>query len=294
MNGLCALFIFVLLASYRLHAIQLQFVSSFILLTSFSTPSSFFSFGRHLDPCVCGLSSDLFFDAKTWPAFETTHTCTQLLDLVSFQSGVHDVARRREWCAEEPFTRVKAMRKLLEKDCEQIPTCGHLPYSIYHMRADMGLPQLETRDQLIDYIATVIWWVTAGHSINSDNIPYFPDPDFAGVRMRQYGPGENEMMNRMDLGAYILGNTISSLTSLRAPPLLADWTPLYSHYATKQSHLSGDQRKGLLESLNQIHRNYKFKLLDLSTEILAENLKRPANQRWNALIPATHASSASV
>ena len=254
-----------------------------------------YSYGRHLDPCVCGLDTDLFFDKTVWPGFEVTHTCAQLLDLASFQVGVHDVARRRDWCGTvKPFDRIKMMRKMLERDCEGIPSCSHLPYSIYHMREHMGMGQLESKKQLTDFLATVIWWVTAGHSSNSDNIPYFPDPDFSGVRMRAYGPDDKNHTHRVDLGTFILGNTISSLTSIRAPPLLADWTPLYSHYAAKQSHLTKQEQKNLFMSLERIHRKYKFKLLDLSREILEENIKRPRNQQWHALIPATHASSVSV
>ena len=182
----------------------------------------------------------------------------------------------------------------LQIKCNLDPGCSHLPYGLHYMRTDMGLKTLETLEQLIDYITTVIWHSTAGHNINSDNIPSFSDPDFSGVRMREFGPGEGELMRRIDVGAYIFGITIASLTSLRAPPLLADWTPLYSHFATKQMHLSGEERKVLFEALNEIHKTYKFKLLDLGRDFLGENLKRPVNRRWNSMNPATQGSSVSV
>lgn len=37
--------------------------------------------GRHTDPCVCGMDSDLFFDdsGENWPAFETKHTVKNCL-----------------------------------------------------------------------------------------------------------------------------------------------------------------------------------------------------------------------
>lgn len=248
-----------------------------------------------MDPCVCGLDSDLFFDDKAWPGFEATRTCMELLDLVKYNRGKHDVTRRRDWCSkEDAFTRVKAVRLSLQIKCNNDPSCSHLPYGLHYMRTDMGLGPLKTRDQFVDYIATVIWHCSAGHNINSDNIPSFSDPDFSGVRMREFGPEEGELMRRIDVGAYIFGITIASLTSLRAPPLLADWTPLYSHFATKQNHLSGEERKELFERLNEIHRRYKFKLLDLGREFLSENLRRPNNRRWNSLNPATQGSSVSV
>ena len=252
------------------------------------------TYGRHLDPCVCGMKSDLFFDDSSWPGFETTHTCTDLLDHVNYKQGLNIVIRRRDWCAEsDPFTKVKAMRKLLEYECDSDPSCNYLPYGVYSMRADMGLPQLKTRSQLINYVARVIWEVTAGHKFLSDNLPYFVDPDYSGVRMRKLTP-EGKLPTRIDLGSYIQATTIGLLTCVRTPPLLADWTPLYSHYAAKRPGLSPDGRSDLFKALDGIHKKYKFKLLDLSKDILHESISRPVNRQWNTMNPATHGSSVAI
>lgn len=122
------------------------------------------TYGRHLDPCVCGLQSDLFFDDNgVWPSFETKRTCKELLDIAGFNPSKNDVSRRRDWCAKvDPFSKVQAIRKLSDKACDANPNCNHLLYDVHYQRLDMSLPALKTREQLVNFLATFIWHVTAG------------------------------------------------------------------------------------------------------------------------------------
>ena len=253
------------------------------------------TFGRHMDPCVCGMNSDIFFDdIGTWPQNEKTRTCQELLDLSDYMPASNIYTRRRHWCSEQkPFDRIKAVRDLTEKSCkERNPNC-RIRYPVHFMRETMWLKDLKTRDQLVDFVATYIWEVTAGHQINGDNLSYFADPEYAGVRMREFD-NNGELPITTDLGTYVMGTTIASLTTVRSPPLLADWSPLYSYYASTQKDLSSKDRNALLVQLNEIHKKYKHKLLDLSVEFLDESISRPNNQRSTIFIPAVQLSSVSV
>lgn len=122
------------------------------------------TYGRHLDPCVCGLPSDLFYDDNgVWPMFETKRTCTDLLDLAGFDMHKNVVSRRRDWCTKtDEFTKVRAVRALSEKACEENRQCNGLLYDVHYQRLDMSLPELKTREQLVNFLATFIWHVTAG------------------------------------------------------------------------------------------------------------------------------------
>ncbi|KAL3904830.1 MAG: hypothetical protein SGILL_009916 [Bacillariaceae sp.] len=251
--------------------------------------------GRHTDPCVCGMDSDLFFDESSnkWPAFETKHTCEELLDSAGFHSELNVISRRRQWCGQvDTFERIKALYKVVSQDCEQRPGC-QMRYDEYMMRNDMGLRPLKTRDQLCDFIASFIWHVSAGHEMNADNLSYFADPYHSGVRLRD--KDENgELPIRTDIGTYVFGLSIGALTTVRSYPVLADWTPLYSHFVSQQKHLSNKERLDLLETFNNIHSDYKFELVDLSVKFLDESTARPVNRRWNQMNPATHTSSVAV
>jgi hypothetical protein len=247
-----------------------------------------------LDPCVCGLESERFFDDNgQWPSFETTRTCEGLLDFANFRHDKNEITRRREWCLEtDSFTKVKELRNMLASECKAEDGC-EIKFNLLDMRSDMGLLALKTRSQFVDFLTTFIWEATAGHAFNGDNISYFSDPYHSGVRVR--AADENgEFPIRADLCTYVFGTTIASLTTVRCPPLLADWTALYTHYASRQKQLSAEERQGIFEKLNDIHLNYKHKLFDLAKTFLDESLSRRVNQRSNVFNPATHSSSVAV
>ena len=133
------------------------------------------TYGRNLDPCVCGMKSDLFYESNdVWPSFDTKRTCKDLMDLAGFSVKQYttEMSRRQEWCKNvEPFDKVKAIRKLLEKSCKDAnPKCGDLYYDIHYQRLDMGMPELKTKEQLVNFLATFIWQVTAGVS---DSFAYY-------------------------------------------------------------------------------------------------------------------------
>ena len=247
------------------------------------------SLGRHLDPCVCGLDAELFFgeDVK-WPSFESSQTCQQLLDFTKYKIKDSMVYRRKSWCTRNSFDRILALRKMIESDCKANPECEEVKFDTLVMRTDMGLPALTHRSQLIDFLATAFWWVSFGHELNSDNISYFVDPQYSAVRMREYD-GDGALPTISDVGSYIFGESIASLTTVRCPPLLGDWSPLYERYANTQ-----DDPTSAYETLNSIHLRYKYKLVDLATKFLKESSIRPVNQRTNVFNPATTASSVSV
>ena len=157
----------------------------------------------------------------------------------------------------------------------------------------MGLPELRSKAQFIDFIATAIWHITAGHTINSDNVHSFSDAEFSGTRMVPT-PDGGDPPTILDVGSYVFGTTIGSLTSVRCYPLMADWMPLYSHMISKQAHMSAEEKEDNLRSLENIHKDYKFKLLDMAIAFLEESSSRSHNRQWAAMNPAAHASSVAV
>lgn len=183
------------------------------------------TYGRHLDNCVCDLPANLFFDDDHWPGFETSRTCMELLDMLDFEAGKHDVTRRRHWCVKtDPYEKAKAMTTLNEQLCSTNPDCERIWWDQNSMRPDMGLKKLESKSQFVDFLATFIFVVTGGHAVNGDNISFFSDADYSGVRMVDFGP-DGELPQRIDVGTYVFGTSVGSLTTVRCPPLLADWRP---------------------------------------------------------------------
>ena len=169
------------------------------------------TFGRHLDPCVCQMASDLFFDDDgQWPQNEKTRTCEELLNFDDFKPDQNLITRGRHWCAQEPFKRIKVLRSLIETTCEAINKDCRIAYQLHLMRSDMGLKPLQTRAQLVDFIATFIWEVTAGHQLNGDNVSYFADPEHSGVRMREFDL-DGELPITTDVGTYVFGTSIGTV-----------------------------------------------------------------------------------
>jgi hypothetical protein len=86
------------------------------------------TYGRHIDPCVCGLPSDLFFDDNNvWPGFETTRTCQHLLDTVGFEVNKNEHSRRREWCATtDRYQKAQAVAQMDKAACDADPECNRL------------------------------------------------------------------------------------------------------------------------------------------------------------------------
>ena len=161
------------------------------------------------------------------------------------------------------------------------------------MKPNMNMGQLQSKAQFVDFVASFIWHVTAGHALLSDNLSFFSDPEYSGTRMVDVDH-KGELPRIVDVGTYVFGTSVGSLTSTRCPPLLADWMPLYSHLIAQQSTMTEDEKQFSLREIEDIHKSYKFELFDLSVDFLDESSKRPLNRRSNALNPATHASSVSV
>ena len=253
------------------------------------------TFGRHHDPCVCQMASDLFFDDKNvWPSFEDTRTCTDLLDSAEFYPDKNMVTRRLEFCSQDATYRIGALRNMLERECEVDPKCTKLRYRFEHMRLDMGMKPLVARKQLIDFLATVVWQVTVGHRFNSDNIPYLTDPEHCGVRARATGRDGEEFPITTDVGTYVFGITIGALTTVKSNGLLADWTPIYKYFVDLQTDLSEEEKQSLFNKIDDIHLTYKKKLLRLSRDFLRESASRPKNRQSNVFVPAVQSSSVSV
>ena len=253
------------------------------------------TFGRHHDPCVCQMASDLFFDDKgVWPAFENTRTCRGLLDSAGFHPDKNMVTRRLEFCSKDVTYRIGALRNILESECKVDPKCTKLRYKFEHMRLNMGMKPLVARKQLVDFLATVVWQVTVGHRFNSDNIPYLTDPEHCGVRARPTGRDGEEFPTITDVGTYVFGITIGALTTVKSNGLLADWTPIFKYFVDLQTDSSAEEKQALFNKIDDIHLTYKKKLLRLSRDFLRESASRPKNRQSNVFVPAVQSSSVSV
>jgi len=251
------------------------------------------TYGRHLDPCVCGLPSEYFFDEGVWPSFETKRTCKQFLDLNGFKSGSNEVTRRRDWCTtKDGYEKTTALYKMNQVICESNPECSRLFWDQNILKPDMGLTELRSKAQFIDFVATAIWHITAGHTINSDNVHSFSDASYSGTRMVPDINGEPPRI--LDVGSYVMGTTIGSLTSVRNTPLMADWMPLYSHMISMQNYMTSAEKEENLKAMEAIHHEYKFALLDMAIAFFDESSSLSHNQQWAAMNPAAHASSVAV
>jgi hypothetical protein len=134
---------------------------------------------------------------------------------------------------------------------------------------------------LVDLLTTVVFTVTAMHEWASDNLPYVVHPRFQGVRMPKGADGLATVQS--DLQGYIMGMTVSVLTTLRSPPLFMDW-----------SHLFDDEEYPASRRLRELHHEYKFRLMELSTAMFKEFRAAPQNNRSLVFNPATHGSSVAV
>lgn len=80
--------------------------------------------------------------------------------------------------------RFVAFYGMLKEECAGKNACK-LMYGQYTLRHDISLLKLETRGQLVNFLATAIWHIRAGHEFTAENISYFADPYYACVRLRE-------------------------------------------------------------------------------------------------------------
>ena len=130
------------------------------------------TYGRHMDPCVCGMDSKLFYEPNVWPSFETAENrrCEHLLDFHDVGKESTPSLRRDKWCSRHHVERTRALHALLQAECEASVDCESLSYEFVHMRADFGLPEMPTKKMLGDVLATFMFEVTAGHELSADNV----------------------------------------------------------------------------------------------------------------------------
>jgi Lipoxygenase len=247
------------------------------------------TFGRHTDPCVCGMDDELFFEEGAWPSIETTRTCQGLLDHVGFMTGEDQIPRRQKWCKRHAIERKRALHRWLEDDCEADPKCPGLSYEFYHMRPNMGLPSVN-RKILIDVLTNFMNEVTVGHEMAADNIPYMVDPSYGGVRVLKWDPmssNNTKLPYMVDIATYAFGTAVSALTTIRSLPLVSDWSNLLVYWIDVDN-------VELKRQVKKLHLQYKTELMQLSNAILKESLTMPKNRWAPYMIPATQASSVAV
>ena len=278
------------------------------------------TWGRHMDPCVCKMNSEAFFEEGQWPAFETTKTCSALLDFAAEGIGGAYAQRREQWCKRASNERKNILHKWLESECvakqkgvlktEWCSTGGCqervmgleeqdeeecLSYGAHFIRSNMGLPSTIDRSTLVDVLTKFIYEVTLGHEMAADNIPYMADPSYGGVRIsKNITARGGEIL--VDFATYIYGNVVAAATTIRSMPLLADWSELLVHWVDmyKEKEWGDDKRQELKKKIRMVHLQYKADLVHLSNELMKQTLKRPKNEWAPYLNPATQASSVAV
>lgn len=256
------------------------------------------TYGRNLDPCVCGMPSESFYEPGVWPSFETKENrrCEHLLEFQGVPEEATPSQRRDKWCSRHTVERTRAFHALLQSECDASPECDSLSYEFVHMRADFGLPALPTRQQLGDILSTFLFQVTSGHELVADNIPYMVDPEFGGVRL-QRKDSHGKLPLKVDIATYVFGTVIAALTTIRSKPLLSDWSNLLVDWVQNESdlkELSESDREIRRRQVSMLHLEYKASLVALSNEFLQHSEKLPHNKRTPFLIPATQATSVAV
>jgi Lipoxygenase len=273
--------------------------------------------GRHIDPCICDMSTKMFFQKNVWPSFESKRTCAGLMDHVAFRLDDHDKQKRREeWCKETlPHERIKALYSWIETECGESKWCTEVAYSVEHLRPSMGLPEL-SREAMINTITRFIYEVTAGHELAADNVstcgrihgikrsifsfflfqlPFIVDPAYGGVRrLKNYDESKPLLA---DISTYVYGTVISALTTIRSMPLLSDFSVLLETWVDNEHDwraLGDEERIQRKHYLKKLHLGYKSNLIRNANEFLTEGLKRPPNQWSPFLDPAVQAVSIAV
>jgi hypothetical protein len=186
------------------------------------------------------------------------------------------------------------MKSLFYGFCHGTHPVPPVQFFICSLKPDMEMGVLRSKSQFVDFLATFIWHVTAGHKLNSDNVsstlkldrasrtiylcgvgfPHiqhiafdslslslslththiyhqihaFSDPEYSGVRMPRVGP-DGDLPRINEVGSYIFGSAVGLLTSVRCPPLMADWMPLYSHLVDKQADMTSEEKEAKLQAL---------------------------------------------
>lgn len=126
-------------------------------------------------------------------------------------------------------------------------------YAKEYLTFSKGLPDLSL-DNLVNLLTLHIFWVTGFHEFTANNVAYLTDP-FAGHGKNRMLDENNEQLQTMsDIQTWIETNQINLLTSIKNPPLIADWTELFNFknsckltvqaaLATPNKHCSDAQSK---------------------------------------------------
>ena len=101
----------------------------------------------------------------------------------------------------------------------------------------------------------------------------------------------------VDVSTWVFGTVISTLTTIRSMPLLADWSDLLESWVDNESDwrkLSDADRAERKKAVKDLHFEYKKALILNANDFLKESLKRPQNQWSPFLNPAVQAGSIAV
>lgn len=123
------------------------------------------------------------------------------------------------------------------------------------------LPPLN-RENLFQQITHTIFWVTGGHELVGSIGPYANDPNGVGCKII---PDKNEA----DVDSFLLAKCLISMTSLKKPMLMNDWTHVHVHPGLNQQQVDHVKQTLIkfqddlailsqrIDELNQ-HREHKF------------------------------------
>ena len=122
-----------------------------------------------------------------------------------------------------------------------------------------GLPEFN-KDNLIEYITDTIWWCTGGHEMAGSIVEYLINPQGC---MPKYVDGKNIA----DVQTYAQALIIISLTGLKQPKLMDDWSHIFTN--KEFSEINNTFQKNLQKVSNIIKirnekRNILYKVMDPS------------------------------
>jgi hypothetical protein len=130
-----------------------------------------------------------------------------------------------------------------------------------------GLPEFN-KDNLIEYITDTIWWCTGGHEMAGSIVEYLINPQGC---MPKYVDGKNIA----DVQTYAQALIIISLTGLKQPKLMDNWSHIFTN-----------------KEFSEINNNFQKNLQKVSNIIKIRNEKR--NILYKVMDPSILESSVSI
>lgn len=130
-----------------------------------------------------------------------------------------------------------------------------------------------TSNGILQFVAAMVFQVTAWHKWSANNVPYMCTPQAGSTQMR-WRDWKGELNTQGDVDAFYMSTAITILTSMRTPPLLGDWSKqMWGEHNIRwpvddaNANTALATQKAVLEHFRAWHRKYKRALVYFAIEV---------------------------